>query len=112
MFAVRALAHPTHRELFAFAGLWEAWDKGEGPVQSCTIITTDANKAVQPLHDRMPVILSPDSFADWLDPLAAQPELLDLLRPCPADWLALHPVGAEVGNVGNQGPGLVAPLAG
>jgi putative SOS response-associated peptidase YedK len=104
--------HPRDEELFAFAGLWETWDKGKEPVQSCTIITTDANSALRPLHDRMPVILPPESFAEWLDPLAAQPELLDLLRPCPAEWLALHPVGAGVGNVRNDGPELVEPLAG
>jgi putative SOS response-associated peptidase YedK len=53
---------------FAFAGLWERWEKGEEPVESCTLITTEANGVVGPVHDRMPVILDPDRFAQWAFP--------------------------------------------
>ena len=56
-------------EPFAFAGLFEIWDKGkQGPIQSCTILTTEANAVLKPIHDRMPVILSPEQHAAWLDP--------------------------------------------
>src|SRR5262249_8129107 len=56
-------------EPFAFAGLWERWEKGEGdPLETCTIITTEANDTVRPVHNRMPVILPHDSLAAWLDP--------------------------------------------
>src|SRR5205823_5812204 len=96
--------HPAKGELFAFAGLWETWAKEGELVESCTIITTAANEAMQPYHDRMPVIVSPASFADWLNPVKEQGAMLDLLRPCPADWLDVDPVDARVGNVRNQGP--------
>jgi putative SOS response-associated peptidase YedK len=94
-------------ELFAFAGLWETWNLE--PITSCTIITTAAGEAMQGLHERMPVILPPESFGAWLDPLTPQEQLLEMLRP--ADSLSITPVGAEVGNVKNQGPGLIAPAA-
>ena len=55
-------------EPFAFAGLWERWAKGAEPVESCTIITTDANEMTEDLHDRMPVILPKDTYDLWLDP--------------------------------------------
>jgi hypothetical protein len=51
---------------FAFAGLWDRWNKGEQPLESCTILTTDANELMRPLHDRMPVILDPADFDRWL----------------------------------------------
>jgi len=96
-------------ELIAFAGLWETWAKGDEPISSCTIITTAADETMRALHERMPVILPPASFATWLDPLTAQPELLNLLQP--AHGLSVYPVGPQVSNVRNQGPALVAPIA-
>lgn len=96
-----------HGELFAFAGLWETWNLE--PITSCTIITTAAGEAMQGLHERMPVILPPQSFEAWLDPLTPQETLLDMLRP--AASLSIRPVGPEVGNVKNQGPQLIAPAA-
>jgi putative SOS response-associated peptidase YedK len=95
-------------ELVAFAGLWELWAKGDEPIFACTIITTAADETMLALHERTPVILPPTSFATWLDPLTAQPKLLDLLRP--ARGLSVYPVGTQVGNVRNQGPDLVAPI--
>jgi putative SOS response-associated peptidase YedK len=66
---------------FAFAGLWSRWDRGEPPIESCTIITTAANEAVEPIHDRMPVILSPEQYDRWLDPSAPLSQLTLMLRP-------------------------------
>jgi len=67
--------------LFAFAGLWERWQPPEGePVESCTVITTAADAVMQPLHDRMPVILPPDSFTPWLDASTAKEDALPLLQ--------------------------------
>jgi putative SOS response-associated peptidase YedK len=103
--------HPHDGDLFAFAGLWETWSKSGSPVESCTIITTAANETMQPYHDRMPVILSRESFATWLDLATPQTALLDLLRPCPSELLAPHAVDARVGNVRNDDAGLVAPLS-
>jgi putative SOS response-associated peptidase YedK len=70
---------------FAFAGLAAHWTKGETPIDSCTIITTDANELMRPIHDRMPVILDPGSFGRWLDPTQHEPDQLQgLLCPFPA----------------------------
>ncbi|NUP95079.1 MAG: SOS response-associated peptidase, partial [Planctomycetaceae bacterium] len=70
----------------AIAGLWEHWEGPEGDVvESCTLLTTEANDLVRPIHDRMPVFLPPAAFADWLDPDIDQPgPLLALLAPYPA----------------------------
>ena len=66
---------------------------------------------MRPLHERMPVILSPESFAAWLDLSTPQNVLLDLLCPCPFESLILHPVSSLLGNVRNQGAELIAPMA-
>ena len=67
---------------FAFAGLWEHWEKGGRAIASCTVLTAEANALVKPLHERMPVILAPADFERWLDPKAAKgPELQALLAP-------------------------------
>jgi putative SOS response-associated peptidase YedK len=89
----------------AFAGLWEHWDGAEPAVDSCTIITTDANELMRPLHDRMPVILEARDFARWLDPAPVDPGLLqEMLRPYPSELMALRPVGTHVNNARNEGP--------
>ena len=98
--------------LFAFAGLWERW-RGEDDrtVESCTIIVTNANRAVRPLHDRMPVILHPDDYGIWLDPGLRDASVLQpLLRPCPSNWITSYPVSRAVGNPANDGPECVRPV--
>jgi len=71
-------------EPFCFAGLWERWGKGEKPVETCTIITTDATQLMAPIHDRMPVILAPADYRLWLDTAVQEPDrLTPLLRPRP-----------------------------
>jgi len=87
------------------------WNTGPSPVESCSIITTAANEATRHLHERTPVILSPESFAAWLDTATPVAALRELLRPFPGDRIALHPVGPSVGNVRNDGSELVAPVA-
>lgn len=96
----------------AIAGLWEHWEGPEGDVvESCTLLTTDANDLVRPIHDRMPVILPRAAHADWLDPDIGQPgPVLALLAPYPAEAMAAHAVGALVNAVRNDGPGCVAPV--
>ena len=96
----------------AFAGLWETWKSPEGPVvRSCTIITTSANSLIEPLHNRMPVILSDETQALWLDPLSENPSNLEpLLFPAPKELLTSHPVSEAVNSVKNQGPELILPL--
>src|SRR5207302_11092084 len=81
---------------FAFAGLWECWKSPEGePVESCTLITTDANELVQSIHDRMPVILAPEEYEVWLNPADEPRRLLSLLRPFPAAEMEMTPADPE-----------------
>jgi putative SOS response-associated peptidase YedK len=88
---------------FAFAGLWETWNDPEGGrVESCTIIVTEANEALRPIHDRMPVILRPDGFDPWLD--AAPGDARAMLQPFAGD-MTLYPVSTRVNNVRNDDAG-------
>ena len=97
----------------AFAGLWERWGKGDEPLETFTILTTAANAVLQPLHDRMPVILDPADYALWLDPTATDPALVEpLLTAAPDDALTYYPVGRAVNSFGNDDPSLVAPVIG
>jgi putative SOS response-associated peptidase YedK len=77
--------------VFAFAGLWETWTKGAAPLETFTILTTEPNDLLRPVHDRMPVILSPQDWAAWLDPELRDPSsLTPLLRPGdPQGWEAV-----------------------
>jgi putative SOS response-associated peptidase YedK len=94
---------------FAFAGLWEHWERDGRAIDSCTILTTEANELVKPLHDRMPVILAPAEFRRWLDPKG--PELQALLRPYPAEAMTAYPVGPHVNNPKHNDAACIAPLA-
>jgi putative SOS response-associated peptidase YedK len=93
---------------FAFAGLYDFWKDPQGePVESCTILTTEPNAAVAPLHDRMPVILREEDFDLWLDRAIQEREPLEpLLHPVPAEMLSVRPVNPLVGNPNNEGPEL------
>ncbi len=105
--------HMADGQPFAFAGLWEVWQPPDGSViKTCTIITTDANALVAPIHNRMPVILAPGDYDRWLDPreLPAD-QTLPLLRPFDARALRAVPVSPQVNNPANDSPECVAPLA-
>src|SRR6478609_1434209 len=93
---------------FAFAGLWETWRKDELEIESCTIITTDANEVMTPVHHRMPVVLAHNDYEPWLDPTAT--DLEKLLTPCPADELICYPVDMYVNKTGNEGPKCIEPV--
>jgi putative SOS response-associated peptidase YedK len=100
--------------LLAMAGLWELWRSQSGPetVVSCTVLTTVANDAMADLHDRMPVILSPEDWPVWLGEQPADPEALRaLLSPCPSAELSIWEVDKAVGNVRNDGPHLAEKVA-
>jgi putative SOS response-associated peptidase YedK len=98
---------------FAFAGLWERWQDPVGEVvESCAILTTEANDLVRQAHDRMPVIMDPDAFGLWLDPAVRDPAALGLLlRPYPAEAMLACPVGSWVNNPRNEGLACLAPPA-
>jgi putative SOS response-associated peptidase YedK len=105
--------HPKYRPLFALAGLYEHWRDGTGQeIDSCTILVTQANPLIQPVHDRMPVILRPENYAAWLDPHTQDPAILKpLLRPTPSDEIDLYPVSKRVNSPKNDDPQCIAPLA-
>jgi putative SOS response-associated peptidase YedK len=95
---------------FAFAGLWSIWHGEEDSViRSCTIITSPANAAVAPLHDRMPVILDADAEAAWLEASTPREQLLPLLAPLPAPQTAVREVGPAVNDARYDGPECLAP---
>ncbi len=107
--------HRQDDEPLAFAGLWAEWRgqvAGEQVVvRSTTIITTEANETMAPVHDRMPVILPRRAWDDWLDPSNLQVERLQpLLVPAPASLLTMHPVSTDVSNVRNVGRHLAEPI--
>jgi putative SOS response-associated peptidase YedK len=102
---------PVGADLFAFAGLTERWMGPDGPVHSCTIITTDANDLMRDIHDRMPVIIAPEDHAAWLDPgNQATEKLKALLKPCPSERMAAHPVSPRVNTPKIDEPALIDPL--
>jgi len=99
--------------LFALAGLWESW---EGPdhsaLETCTIITTVPNELMEPIHNRMPVILAPEDYDRWLDPAIQKPEQLQpLLRPYPSDAMLALAVSTHVNSPRNDDPDCIAPAA-
>lgn len=101
------------RSVFSFAGLWEKWtDKTSGEVIcSCTIITTEPNELCAPIHNRMPVILDPKNYAQWLgEQLAKNEELHAMLKPFPAERMACFKIGTRIGNVKNDDAALVEPV--
>ena len=100
------------RESFAFAGLWETWKSPEGEtVKSCTIVTTRPNEFMEPIHNRMPVILSSETEALWIDPLSEDPDILQpLLQPSPAEQLESYEVSSFVNSARNEGPECIEPL--
>ncbi|HEX8199940.1 MAG TPA: SOS response-associated peptidase, partial [Isosphaeraceae bacterium] len=82
---------------FAFAGLWDQWGRDAEVVRSCTIITTEANELMAPIHDRMPVIVPPAAYGLWLDPAVLDPgPLREVLRPYPPGELEAFPVSTFV----------------
>lgn len=113
--------HRPDDEPFAFAGLWERWaakeaepspnsskargiaDRGSLCIESCTIVTTAANRMMSELHERMPVILAPNDYAAWLDPSVEDTNSLQhMLAPCGEDELIAEPVSTHVNKVAND----------
>ena len=101
------------RGLMALAGRWENWRSPVGEwVRSFAIITTTPNELCAELHNRMPVVLKPETWAVWLGEEAADPsELKSLLASFPSEQMTCWPVSARVGNVRNNDPGLIEPIA-
>jgi putative SOS response-associated peptidase YedK len=102
-----------NRGPMTFAGLWDLWRAPDGnPLKSFSIITTQANDLLSPLHGRMPVLLAPDRWAAWLGETAAKDgELKAMLKPYPCENMTFWPVDRRVGNVRNDSPDLFTPLS-
>lgn len=99
-------------EPFAFAGLWETWKSPEGEtIESCVIITTTPNELLAKVHDRMPVILPPEKYSDWLAEGDQSAEKLALLlKPYPADLMTAYPVSTFVNSPANDSPICIEPV--
>jgi putative SOS response-associated peptidase YedK len=91
-------------ELFAFAGLWEGWKDPNGNwIRTCSILTTAPNAVTATVHDRMPVILDPDSYDLWLDPGMTDAQIVsELLKPYDARLMRGYPVSPRVNSVTND----------
>lgn len=98
-------------EPLALAGIWEEWRSAAGAaLETFSLITTEPNDVVRPLHDRMPVILTGDNLDRWLDPSIREPERLQpLLVPLPSALLGAQPVSTRVNRVGQEGPACLEP---
>ncbi|MGC2198454.1 MAG: SOS response-associated peptidase [Terriglobales bacterium] len=94
-------------ELFAFAGLWDGWKDANGNwVKTCSVLTTRPNTVTSAVHDRMPVILDPDSYDLWLDPgMQDVVAISELLKPYDARLMRSYPVSTRVNSVGNDDEG-------
>jgi putative SOS response-associated peptidase YedK len=106
---------PASGAPFGIAALWEWWrDPATGePLESCTLVTTDAAPTVSHIHDRMPLILPPSAYDQWLDPRNQDLDRLDrLLDPSAAGPMVARPVSRRVGNARNEGAELLEPDSG
>lgn len=104
--------HLQDRQLFAFAGLWEEWQSQQQEViVSCCIITTEANELIKPLHHRMPVILSSDTYSQWLDPtINVTDQLQGFLTPYNSAQMKTYPVSQNVNRPTYDQPDCLEPI--
>jgi putative SOS response-associated peptidase YedK len=103
--------HLKNGKPFAFAGLWDEWHAADGsPLRSCTIVTTAPNPLMAPIHDRMPVILQPGDYAEWLDQAPRSADSLQhLIAPFSADLMEAYPVSTLVNSPSIDRAELVQP---
>lgn len=99
---------PRNGGIVAFAGLMETWSSADGSeVDTAAILTTHANAAIAPIHDRMPVVIQPQDFEQWLDCKTQEPRDIEaLLRPSEPDFFEAIPVSDRVNKVANMGADL------
>jgi putative SOS response-associated peptidase YedK len=96
----------------AFAGLWETWTGPNGEeLETAAIVTTDANRTLMPIHDRMPVVVPPEAFDLWLDCTHVDARTAEaVIRPAPDDLLEAYPVSTAVNRTANDNPKLLEPF--
>ena len=99
-------------ELFALAGIWDRWKNPSGNwVQTCSILTTTPNAVTSAVHDRMPVILDPDSYDLWLDPgMQDASTVSDMLKPYDAQLMRRYPISTRINHVANDDEECAAPV--
>jgi putative SOS response-associated peptidase YedK len=99
-------------ELFAFAGIWDRWkDPSGNALETCSILTTSPNAVTSPVHDRMPVILDPDSYDLWLDPgMKDVSAVSELLKPCDARLMRCYTISTRINYVANDDEECSAPV--
>jgi putative SOS response-associated peptidase YedK len=104
--------HLKSGEPFAFAGLWEHWQSGDGSeVRSAAIITTEPNGMMSSIHNRMPVVLPRHAYTQWLDPAPRFPvDLNSLLIPFPAEKMEAYPISTLVNSPGNDKPEILVKV--
>jgi putative SOS response-associated peptidase YedK len=104
--------YPTNGQPVAFAGLWDTWYNAEGrALRTCAIVTTAANATMAPVHHRMPVVLSSDTWDEWLRPATTPPQPAPRTPPAPPpDVLNCHMVSTAVNSARNEGPELIGPV--
>jgi putative SOS response-associated peptidase YedK len=107
------LIRPRDGKPMAFAGLWESWMGPNGEeMETAAIVTTNANRQLEPLHHRMPVVLEPESFDLWLDHRSADAETAAaLIAPAREGLLEAYPVSQAVNRADNASPELIEPVA-
>jgi putative SOS response-associated peptidase YedK len=105
--------HRADGQPLVLAGLWDLWRDAEGhPLRSCTIITTTANRTMAPVHHRMPVVIAPEAWEEWLRPGPLHwSRLGELLAPAADDLLDAYPVATAVNQAANDGPELIIPIS-
>ncbi len=96
-------------DLFSFAGLWETWNGGAGPVHSFTVLTCPSASALKWLHHRQPAIIPRECYGEWLEPRARVPSLLELARASHSGPFECRKVSRAVNRVGNDDPGILDP---
>jgi putative SOS response-associated peptidase YedK len=103
--------HLQNNAIMSVAGIWDTWRPGTPRErQSFSIMTTEANRFMREIHDRMPVILDSSVLEDWLNPEIHEREILqELLHPCPDKWLSATEVSSLVNSPKNNGPELLQP---
>jgi putative SOS response-associated peptidase YedK len=98
-------------DLFGLAGITELWNGPQGPVRTVCLITTSPNELMESMHDRMPVIVPPERYSEWLDPSNKDSERLKgFIAPYDAQRMTAHAVSKAVSNARNEGAELIEPM--
>lgn len=104
--------HPKVIDLYSFAGIWDTWKSDEGhEIKTYSIMTTEPNKEMKAIHDRMPVILHPEDEASWLEPSSDEKKLGQLLFPFEDNGLEIYEVSRDVNSPRNNDESLLKPVA-